>query len=455
MTSAANHAELHPYAARVYDELRRTFPWEQEFLQAVLEVFESITPALVNNPHYETESVLERVAEPQRVHAFRVVWVDDRGDIKVNRGWRVQFNNVLGPYKGGLRFHASVSLSALKFLGFEQTFKNALTGLPMGGGKGGSDFHARLHSEREIMRFSQAFMTALHQHIGPETDVPAGDIGVGAREIGWLFGQYKRLTNDFQGVLTGKGLDWGGSRLRPEATGYGLVYFTQNMLADKGEELAGKRLAVSGFGNVAWGAVKKASELGAKVVTLSGPDGYIYDPDGISGDKVDYMLVMRGSGRDEVKMYAEEFGVDFHEGKRPWEVPVDVALPCAIQNELEEADAQALVSNGVKFVAEGANMPTTPGAMRVFREAGVPFSPGKASNAGGVGVSGLEMAQNKSGSRWTADRVDQTLHEIMTSIHDTCLSAAAEAGRPGDYVTGANIAGFIKVADAMIEQGAV
>ncbi|TNF24175.1 MAG: NADP-specific glutamate dehydrogenase [Deltaproteobacteria bacterium] len=446
---------MHPYAARVFREVSERVPWEVEFLQAVQEVFETITPVLEQTTLYEEESVLERLVEPQRVHAFRVVWHDDAGRVRVNRGWRVQFNNAIGPFKGGLRFHSSVTLSGLKFLGFEQTFKNALTGLPMGGGKGGSDFSPRGASDREIERFCHSFMTSLYRYIGAEVDVPAGDIGVGAREIGYLFGQYKRLTETFSGVLTGKGLNWGGSKLRPEATGFGLVYFAQKMLERRGEELAGKRVSVSGFGNVAWGAVKKATELGAKVVTLSGPDGYIYDPEGVSGEKIDYMLELRSSGMDVVQPYAERYGVEFHAGRRPWEVPVDVALPCAIQNELESADAERLVANGCKYVAEGANMPTTPDAVRILRQGGIVYAPGKASNAGGVGTSGLEMAQNRTNQTWTAERVDTELRRIMTDIHDMAWDAAATCGNPGDYLQGANVAGFLKVADSMVDQGSV
>jgi len=446
---------MHPYAARVFRDLSARLPWEVEFLQAVQEVFETITPVLEQSPHYEEEAILERIAEPQRVHAFRVVWHDDKGQVRVNRGWRVQFNNAIGPFKGGLRFHSSVSLSSLKFLGFEQTFKNALTGLPMGGGKGGSDFHPRGASDREVERFCQSFMIALAKHIGADVDVPAGDIGVGAREIGYLFGQYKRLTETFSGVLTGKGLNWGGSLLRPEATGYGLVYFTREMLARRGEDLEGKRVAVSGFGNVAWGAAQKATELGAKVVTLSGPDGFIYDAEGLNAEKINYMLELRASGNDIVEPYAAKFGAEFHAGARPWQVPVDIALPCAIQNELEAKDATNLVKNGCKYVVEGANMPTTPDAIKVLREGGIAYAPGKASNAGGVATSGLEMAQNRTGLGWPAERVDGELKRIMRDIHELAWNAAERTGHTGDYMLGANVAGFIKVADAMVDQGSV
>ncbi len=447
--------ELHPYAARVLADLHARLPWEREFLQAVAEVFESISLVLENNPHYETERVLERMVEPERVHAFRVVWTDDANEIRVNRGFRVQFNSALGPYKGGTRFHASVGLSSLKFLGFEQTLKNALTGLPLGGGKGGADLAYRGISDREMMRFCQSYMTELAQHIGPDTDVPAGDIGVGAREIGYLFGQYKRLTHTFNGTLTGKGLDWGGSRLRPEATGYGVAYFLEEMLRTRGDDLEGKRVAVSGFGNVAWGVVQKVTELGGKVVTLSGPDGFVYDADGVAAEKIDHMLSMRFGGRDRVQDYAERFGAEYHPNKRPWVVPCDVALPCAIQNELDEEDATALVKNGCRWVVEGANMPTTPEAAHVLREGGVAYVPGKAANAGGVAVSGLEMAQNRSGQSWEADRVDAELRRIMVRIHEICTTAAARNGREGDYVVGANIGGFTRVADAMMDQGVV
>ena len=447
--------QFHPYAARVLDELRARVFWEKEYLQAVAEVFSTIHAVLERNPHYEGERILERLVEPERVIAFRVAWTDDRGRVQVNRGWRVQFNSALGPYKGGLRFHSSVTLSSLKFLGFEQTFKNALTGLQMGSGKGGADLSTRGLSRSEIMRFSQSFMTELYRHIGPDIDVPAGDIGVGGAEIGYLFGWYKRLTGHWEGALTGKGRHWGGSLLRPEATGYGLVYFAEEMLRTRGESLEGKRVAVSGFGNVAWGAVKKATALGAKVVTLSGPDGYIYDPDGVKGEKIDYMLTMRASGRDRVEDYAERFGVEFHPGARPWEVPVDVALPCAIQNELSLEDARHLVQNGCICVAEGANMPTEPDAIEYFQEHGVLFSPGKASNAGGVAVSGLEMLQNRAGAFDNEGEVDKRLRRIMATIHNDCVEAARRYGRSGDYVAGANIAAFTKVADAMLDQGVV
>jgi glutamate dehydrogenase (NADP+) len=364
-------------------------------------------------------------------------------------------NSAIGPYKGGLRFHPSVTLGILKFLAFEQVFKNSLTSLPMGGGKGGSDFDPKGKSDNEVMRFCQSFMSELYRHIGPNIDVPAGDIGVGGREIGYLFGQYKRLTKDFSGVLTGKGINWGGSLVRPEATGFGVVYFAQEMLKSKGEAFEGKTVAVSGFGNVAWGAVKKATQLGAKVVTLSGPDGFVYDKEGIAGEKIEYMLEMRSSARDCVKDFADKFKVDFHAGKHPWSVPADVALPCATQNELNEEDARDLVKNGCQCVTEGANMPTTLGGVKVFQESGILFSPGKASNAGGVATSGLEMSQNSMRLPWPAEEVDQRLHQIMRAIHATCLENAEKYGTPGNDVNGANIAGFLKVADAMMDQGLV
>ncbi len=430
-------------------------PGEKEFHQAVKEVVETLAPILEKHPEYIKAKILDRMIEPDRAIYFRVPWQDDKGEFRINRGFRVQFNNAIGPYKGGLRFHPSVNLSILKFLGFEQTFKNSLTTLPMGGSKGGSDFDPRGKSDNEVMRFCQSFMTELFRHIGPDTDVPAGDMGVGGREIGFLFGQYKRLTKEFTGVLTGKGLAWGGSLIRPEATGYGVVYFCEEQLKTKGTSLKGKTVAVSGFGNVAWGAVKKANDLGAKVVTISGPDGYIYDKAGISGAKWEYMLELRASGQDIVEPYAKKFGAEFHAGKHPWEVKVDVALPCATQNELNETDAKNLIKNGVTCVTEGANMPCTPEAVTAFQSANVLFSPGKASNAGGVATSGLEMSQNSMRMSWSSEEVDKHLHNIMISIHSACVNAAKEAGHPGNYVMGANIAGFKKVAEAMMAQGHV
>ncbi|KAB2880942.1 NADP-specific glutamate dehydrogenase [bacterium] len=443
------------YTKKIITHVKAKNPSEPEFHQAVEEVVESLDLVLERHPEYRSAKILERMVEPERVVMFRVPWVDDQGEIQVNRGFRIQMNSAIGPYKGGLRFHASVTLGILKFLAFEQVFKNALTTLPMGGGKGGSDFDPKGKSDNEVMRFCQSFMTELHRHIGPNVDVPAGDIGVGGREIGFLFGQYKRLTRDFSGVLTGKGLNWGGSLIRPEATGFGVTYFAEEMLKTKGQSLAGKIVAVSGFGNVAWGAAKKVTELGGKVVTLSGPDGFIYDKDGIKGEKIDYMLQMRASGNDRVKDYADKFKTEFFAGKRPWSVKVDVALPCATQNELDENDAKELVKNGCKCVAEGANMPTTIAGFKVFTDAGILYAPGKASNAGGVATSGLEMSQNSMRLPWSAEEVDHRLHEIMRNIHQTCVDTAAKYGTPGNYVNGANIAGFLKVADSMLDQGLV
>ncbi|OPX31608.1 glutamate dehydrogenase [candidate division KSB1 bacterium 4484_188] len=429
-------------------------PAEKEFHQAVREVVESIWDFLQENPRYIHSKILERIVEPERVIMFRVPWLDDKGEVQVNRGYRVEFNSAIGPYKGGLRFHPSVTLGILKFLGFEQVFKNSLTTLPMGGGKGGSDFDPKGKSDNEVMRFCQSFMSELFRHIGPNTDVPAGDIGVGGREIGFLFGQYKRLRDEFTGVLTGKGLGWGGSLIRPEATGFGVVYFAGEMLKTIGESFKGKIVAVSGFGNVAWGAIQKVNDLGGKVVTISGPDGYIYDEDGITGEKVDYLLEMRASNRDVVKDYTDKYNVPFFPGKRPWEVKCDIALPCATQNELNEEDAKHLVSNGCMCVTEGANMPSTIEAINVFQANKILFAPGKAANAGGVAVSGLEMSQNSLRLSWTREEVDQRLHSIMKSIHETCV----KYGKEGDYINyvkGANIGGFIKVADAMLDQGVV
>lgn len=435
--------------------LERRHPGEREYLQAVREVLVFIKDVYDQHPEFERKALLERLVEPERIITFRVPWVDDKGQVQVNIGYRVQFNSAIGPYKGGLRFHASVNLSILKFLGFEQTFKNALTTLPMGGGKGGSDFSPRGKSDAEIERFCQAFMSELYRYIGPEIDVPAGDIGVGAREIGYLFGQYKKLTRDFSGVLTGKGLDFGGSLIRPEATGFGGLYFVNEMLETAGQKLAGKTVAISGFGNVAWGAATKATELGAKVVTISGPDGYVYDPDGIEGSKIDYMLELRASGNDIVAPYAEEFpGATFFPGKKPWEVKADIALPCATQNELNAEDAQQLIDNKVLCVGEISNMGCTPDAIDLFLKNKVLYAPGKAVNAGGVATSGLEMTQNSMRMAWTADEVDMRLHQIMAGIHEQCV----KYGKEGDYVNyvkGANVAGFMKVAKAMLAQGIV
>jgi glutamate dehydrogenase (NADP+) len=436
-------------------EVKAKNPAQPEFAQAVEEVVQSILPVIEKHPEYQKAKILDRIVEPERVIMFRVPWVDDSGNVHVNRGYRIEFNSAIGPYKGGLRFHPSVTLSILKFLGFEQIFKNSLTGLPMGGGKGGSDFDPKMKSDNEIMRFCQSFMTELYRHIGPNTDVPAGDIGVGGKEIGYLFGQYKRIRNAFEGILTGKGLKWGGSLIRPEATGFGCVYFAQNMLNVKDTCFDGKTVAISGFGNVAWGAALKVTELGGKVVTLSGPDGYVYDPDGISGEKIDYMLELRATNNDIVQPYADEFGVEFFEGRHPWDQKVDVALPCATQNELNKEDALNLLKNGCMAVAEGANMPCTPEAIEVFQEAGIPVAPGKASNAGGVAVSGLEMSQNSLRMSWSSEEVDNHLKRIMTNIHDACLNASEKYSTKGNYIDGANIAGFIKVADSMMDQGIV
>jgi glutamate dehydrogenase (NADP+) len=436
------------------NEVKKRNSNEPEFHQAVHEVAETIIPYINEHPEYQGFRLLERMSEPERTVQFRVLWMDDNGQIQMNRGYRIEFNSAIGPYKGGLRFHPTVNLSILKFLGFEQVLKNSLTTLPMGGGKGGSDFDPKGKSDNEVMRFCQAFMSELFRHIGPDTDVPAGDIGVGGREIGYLFGMYKKLKNEFSGVLTGKGLSWGGSLIRPEATGFGVVYFAEEMLKTKGTSLDGKTVAISGFGNVAWGAAIKATELGAKVVTISGPDGYVYDPDGISGNKIDYMLKLRFSNKDIVEDYAKEFGVKFIPGKRPWEVKVDVALPCATQNELNGDDAKNLVENACICVCEGANMPSTPEAVEIFHKAKILFSPGKASNAGGVATSGLEMSQNSLRLSWSREEVDMRLHNIMINIHQNCVNHGNE-GNYSNYVKGANIAGFVKVAEAMIAQGLV
>lgn len=443
------------YTKKILTEVKAKNPSEPEFHQAVDEVTSSLEPVFERHPEYRSAKILERMVEPERVIIFRVPWMDDRGEVHVNRGFRIEMNSAIGPYKGGLRFHPSVTLGILKFLAFEQVFKNSLTTLPMGGGKGGSDFDPKGKSDNEVMRYCQSFMTELFRHIGPDTDVPAGDIGVGAREIGFLFGQYKRLKNEFTGVLTGKGISWGGSLIRPEATGFGVVYFAQEMLKAKGMNFDGKIVSVSGFGNVAWGAVQKVNELGGKVVTLSGPDGFIYDPDGVKGEKIEYMLKLRASAKDEVKDYADKFKVEFFPTKRPWSVKVDVALPCATQNELNADDAKELVKNGCKCVCEGANMPTTIDGYKIFKEAKILYAPGKASNAGGVAVSGLEMSQNSMRLPWPKEEVDHRLQQIMKSIHDTCLSTSERFGTPGNYLNGANIAGFLKVADAMLDQGLV
>lgn len=429
-------------------------PEQKEFHQAVQEVVESLWDFLQDNPRYLHANILERIVEPERVIMFRVPWRDDRGQIQVNRGYRVEFNSAIGPYKGGLRFHPSVNLGILKFLGFEQIFKNSLTTLPMGGGKGGSDFDPKGKSDNEVMSFCQSFMTELFRHIGPNTDVPAGDIGVGGREIGFLFGQYKRLANEFSGVLTGKGLNWGGSLIRPEATGYGCVYFAEEMLKTRGESFKGKTVAVSGSGNVAQYATEKVIELGGKVVTLSDSNGTIYDPEGIDREKLDFVLELKNVKRGRIREYAEKFGAEYWEGERPWKVKCDVALPCATQNELNAEDAQMLVDNGCICVSEGANMPSEPGAIDIFQKNKILFGPGKAANAGGVAVSGLEMSQNSLRLSWTREEVDRRLHEIMVNIHNTCVKYG-KSGDYVDYVKGANIGGFIKVADAMLDQGVV
>ena len=439
----------------IVEAVKAKNPGEVEFHQAVVEVAESIELVYEKYPHYRTEKIFERMVEPERVIMFRVPWMDDLGEIHVNRGFRIEMNSALGPYKGGLRFHASVNLSNLKFLGFEQVFKNSLTTLPMGGGKGGADFNPTGKSDSEIMRFCQSFMTELFRHIGPNTDVPAGDIGVGGREIGYLFGQYKRIRNEFSGVLTGKGINWGGSLLRPEATGFGVVYMAAEMLAAKKQSIENKRIAISGFGNVAWGAATKATQLGAKVVTISGPDGYCFFKDGMTMEHINYMLDMRASRHDRAEDMSDKFSdVEFKPG-RPWETPADLALPCAIQNELDEEDAKKIIDNGALCVCEGANMPCTLDATRTFINAAILYAPGKAANAGGVAVSGLEMTQNSSRLPWTRDEVDRRLHLIMKSIHKTCVEMAKKFNTPGNYVNGANIGGFIKVADAMIDQGLV
>jgi len=444
------------YVSEQLELLKKKNAGEPEFIQAATEVLLSIEPVIEANPQYQKAGIIERMVEPERQVMFRVPWVDDNGNVQVNRGYRVQFNSAIGPYKGGLRFHPSVNLSIIKFLGFEQTFKNSLTSLPMGGGKGGADFDPRGKSDREIMAFCQSFMTELYRHIGPDTDVPAGDLGVGAREVGYMFGQYKRLVNRYEGVLTGKGRSFGGSLIRPEATGYGAVYYTVEMLKSFGDDIKGKTIAVSGFGNVAWGTVKKATELGAKVVTISGPDGYVYDPDGISTDeKINYMLEMRASGHDMVKDYADKFGVEYFPGKRPWEQKVDIVMPCATQNEVNLDNAKDIIANGVKYYVEVSNMPTTLEAVEYLRANGAIVAPSKAVNAGGVAVSGLEMSQNSMRYSWTAEEVDAKLHQIMTNIYKNSFEAAKKYGMEGDLIAGANIAGFEKVAEAMLAQGVV
>ena len=441
---------------KIMANLEAKHPGEKEYLQAVKEVLLSIEDVYNRHPEFERVKIIERLVEPERIITFRVPWVDDKGEVQVNLGYRVQFNSAIGPYKGGLRFHASVNLSILKFLGFEQTFKNALTTLPMGGGKGGSDFSIRGKSDAEVMRFCQAYMSELYRYIGPEIDIPAGDIGVGAREIGYLFGEYKKLTRDWSGVLTGKGLEYGGSLVRPEATGFGGLYFVREMLQDQGIDIKGKTVAISGFGNVAWGAAKKATQMGAKVITISGPDGYIYDPAGLDEEQIDYLLELRASGNDICAPYAEQFpGSTFYTGKRPWEVKCDIALPCATQNELNGEDAQMLINNGVICVGEISNMGCTPEAIDLFIENKKLYAPGKAVNAGGVATSGLEMSQNAMHISWSAQEVDERLHHIMHGIHEQCVQYGKQPDGYINYVKGANIAGFMKVAKAMMAQGIV
>ena len=444
------------YLNELMERVIKRNPGETEFHQTVEEVLSSIEPVLEKSPEYIESGVIERMVEPERIIKFRVPWVDDKGKVQVNRGYRIQFNSAIGPYKGGLRFHPSVNESIIKFLGFEQTFKNSLTSLPMGGGKGGSDFDPQGKSDREVMAFCQSFMTELCKYIGADTDVPAGDIGVGAREIGYLFGQYKRIANEFTGVLTGKGIPYGGSLIRPEATGFGAVYYTCEMLNYFGDDIKGKTFAISGFGNVAWGTVKKVNDLGGKVVTISGPDGYIYDPDGISTEeKVNYMLEMRASCRNRVEDYADKFGVKFFKGEKPWGVKADILMPCATQNEVGMKEAEMMVKNGIKYYVEVANMPTTNEALAYLKANGVIVAPSKAVNAGGVATSGLEMTQNSMRYSWSAEEVDEKLHMIMKNIFTNSVAAAKKYGLGDDLVAGANIAGFIKVADAMKAQGAV
>ncbi len=441
------------YIHDVLESVRLRNPGESEFLQAVQEVLETLEPVLERRPEYQANGILERIVEPERQIIFRVPWQDDRGRLRVNRGFRFEFNSAIGPYKGGLRFHPSVSASILKFLGFEQIFKNSLTTLPMGGGKGGSDFDPKGKSDAEVMRFCQSFMTELQRHIGPDTDVPAGDIGVGGREIGFMFGQYRRLRNEFTGVLTGKGLKWGGSLIRPEATGYGCVYFAQEMLKTRNETFEGKVCTVSGSGNVAQYTVEKINQFGGKVVSLSDSAGSIYDPDGITAEKLEYVMMLKNVRRGRIREYAEEFGVQYLEGQRPWSIPCDCAFPSATQNEVSGEDAATLLANGCRLVSEGANMPSTPEAVDQFVANRIMYGPGKAANAGGVATSGLEMSQNAMRLPWTREEVDNRLHGIMVAVHRQCFETAEEYGAPGNYVMGANIAGFTKVADAMLDQG--
>ena len=446
---------MNKYVEDVLTALQARNPGEPEFLQAAREVLESLTPVLERHKKYQDGAILERLVEPERQILFRVPWMDDAGKVRVNRGFRIEFNSAIGPYKGGLRFHPSVNISILKFLGFEQIFKNSLTTLPMGGGKGGADFDPKGKSDAEVMRFCQSFMTELYRHIGPHTDVPAGDIGVGGREIDYLFGQYKRLANEFSGVLTGKGLAWGGSLVRPEATGYGNVFFAAEMLKTRDQDFTGKTCLVSGSGNVAQYTVEKLNQLGAKVVSLSDSNGTIYDPEGIGPDKLAYVMELKNVRRGRILEYAEQYGCEYREGERPWSIPCDCAFPSATQNEIDGDDAAALVKNGCMMVSEGANMPSTPEAVECFLANKLLYAPGKAANAGGVATSGLEMAQNAQHLSWTAEEVEKRLHDIMISIHANVSRTAAEYDEPGNYVAGANIAGFVKVADSMLAQGLV
>ncbi len=445
------------YEQKVNDFMAKVIaknPSEVEFHQAVHEVVETVIPFIEENPQYQEAKILDRIVEPERVIMFRVPWLDDKGDVQVNRGFRIEMNSAIGPYKGGLRFHPTVNLGVLKFLAFEQVFKNSLTTLPMGGGKGGSDFDPKGKSDNEVMRFTQSFMSELFRHIGPNTDIPAGDIGVGGREIGFLFGQYKRLRNEFVGVLTGKGIEWGGSLIRPEATGYGTVYFAEEMLKTRGDSMKGKVCTISGSGNVAQYATEKATEFGAKVVTLSDSSGYIYDPEGINAEKLAYIMDLKNVRRGRIKEYADKYGAEYFPGKRPWGVKCDVALPCATQNEVNEEEAKALIDNGCFVVCEGANMPSVPEAIAVYQEAKILYGLGKAANAGGVAVSGLEMSQNSMRFNWTREEVNEKLHQIMKDIHSTCVLWGKD-GDYIDYVKGANIGGFVKVADSMMAQGVV
>ncbi len=447
---------MNEYVAGVLENLKKKYYWEKEFLQAAEEVLESLTPVVEREPKYKAACILERIVEPERVVSFKIPWQDDKGNVHVNSGYRIEFNSAIGPYKGGMRFHPSVNQGILKFLGFEQIFKNSLTGLPMGGGKGGSDFDPKGKSDSEVMRFCQSLMTELYRHIGPNTDVPAGDIGVGGREIGYMFGQYKRIVNRFEGVLTGKGLNWGGSLIRPEATGYGAVYFAEEMLKVKGTDFEGKKVMLSGSGNVAQFAAEKIAQLGGKVISMSDSAGSIIDENGITGDRWEFLMDLKNNRRGRIKEYAEEYGVPYYDGRRPWGLAkAEVALPCATQNEISDEDAQQLVKNGCLCVAEGANMPSTPEAVEIFLGNKVAFGPGKAVNAGGVATSGLEMSQNSMRLSWSRDEVDEKLHTIMVNIHANCAKAAEEYGTPGNYVNGANIAAFKKVADSMLDQGLV